>query len=483
MARKPLLIFVPGYLGSTLREPDGGRPLWIDFNGLPLLPSQWDDWLDDWLARLAFPNVLEASGVLKEVAFLPPLVKQEAYAQMYTWLESIGFRADDARHKERDRDFHGFAYDWRQDNRKSAAQLAEAIERWRAFKPGADVWLVAHSNGGVVARWYLEKLGGKDRVKRLILLGSPWDGTPKVMKIGFHGTDTFLRNSFNVFGIREKSRDLFRTFPSLYQLLPLQNPFLRDEDNNIVDPFAGGEGWLADAQQRALLADGRAFTEALGDTESVETLCFYGRNVMTTTAGVVKLEAGGRWGDIEWIDTDAGDGTIPERSAMHPKALSRLPFQVTHGAYHLDPAVLKVLTSVMKNEFEPSARAVFAGSALNVRFEPNKNSYKPGAPIRVMCDVRDGAKKPLNAYAAHATLSWVEPLPGLAAPKRAPGRRKVALVAKTRGKYRAIIDAPAAEGYYRLTGVIRAAKSRVVLSELIAVEAAVTRPRRSKRRL
>lgn len=113
-----------------------------------------------------------------------------------------------------------FPYDWRQDNRLSARQLGDAIARWRKRHSGAEAWIIAHSNGGIVARWYIEKEGGKDRVGRLFLMGSPWDGVPNMMWMLFHGLDTLFRRRFNLFDIPRRSRDLFRTFPSAYQLLP-----------------------------------------------------------------------------------------------------------------------------------------------------------------------------------------------------------------------------------------------------------------------
>lgn len=41
-----------------------------------------------------------------------------------------------------------------------------------------QVRLVAHSLGGVLARWFIEREGGKDVVQRLVTLGSPHAGTP-----------------------------------------------------------------------------------------------------------------------------------------------------------------------------------------------------------------------------------------------------------------------------------------------------------------
>jgi triacylglycerol lipase len=41
--------------------------------------------------------------------------------------------------------------------------------------------IVAHSQGGLVAAWYLKKLGGWRRVRALVTLGTPYRGTPAAL--------------------------------------------------------------------------------------------------------------------------------------------------------------------------------------------------------------------------------------------------------------------------------------------------------------
>jgi len=283
--------------------------VWADFTSIPPNPLLWDGWLYDLLDRLACPNEdLEPAGIMDMAIFVPPWAKQEQYSRLVEALESMGYGADPTRHAEKDLDVYCFSYDWRQDNRASAQHLGEAIEQWRAHHPGAEAWIIAHSNGGLVARWYIEKEGGKDGVGRLFLMGAPWDGAPKTMRILFGGLDLLFGRSFSLFGIPQRTRDPVRTFPSIYQLLPCKDPFLRGLNNEPLDPFVE-VSWLDSDQQRQYLLDGRCFNEELGTTSSVETLCFFGRKRPTTTYGVVRLEAGGRWRDIEWHATEAGDGS------------------------------------------------------------------------------------------------------------------------------------------------------------------------------
>jgi triacylglycerol lipase len=63
------------------------------------------------------------------------------------------------------------------DLRAAAHQLRTHVERLRA-ETGADrVHIVGHSLGGVIARYYVQRLGGAAAVDTLVTLGSPHGGT------------------------------------------------------------------------------------------------------------------------------------------------------------------------------------------------------------------------------------------------------------------------------------------------------------------
>ncbi|NJK74632.1 MAG: alpha/beta fold hydrolase [Microcoleus sp. SU_5_6] len=56
-----------------------------------------------------------------------------------------------------------------------AKQLAEYIRE--SFEPEQPIDLVGYSMGGIVSRYYVQRLGGIDRVQRFITLSSPHRGT------------------------------------------------------------------------------------------------------------------------------------------------------------------------------------------------------------------------------------------------------------------------------------------------------------------
>jgi triacylglycerol lipase len=63
------------------------------------------------------------------------------------------------------------------DVRAAAATLGEAVEHACAETGYERVHVVAHSLGGVVARYYVQRMGGDARVHTLVTLGSPHGGT------------------------------------------------------------------------------------------------------------------------------------------------------------------------------------------------------------------------------------------------------------------------------------------------------------------
>lgn len=63
------------------------------------------------------------------------------------------------------------------DVRSAAALLAQRVEAL-CEETGADrVHVVGHSLGGIIGRWYVQQMGGDERVDTLVTLGSPHAGT------------------------------------------------------------------------------------------------------------------------------------------------------------------------------------------------------------------------------------------------------------------------------------------------------------------
>ena len=57
--------------------------------------------------------------------------------------------------------------------RRIAQRLSKLVDR---IPEGARITIVGHSLGGVVARWYVQEMGGHSRVARTVSLASPFRG-------------------------------------------------------------------------------------------------------------------------------------------------------------------------------------------------------------------------------------------------------------------------------------------------------------------
>jgi pimeloyl-ACP methyl ester carboxylesterase len=131
-------------------------------------------------------------------------------------------------------------YDWRRDLAESACVLAQRVARIRMLTGTPRVYLVGHSLGGVVARYYL-RYGGRDAVgdrdcplgngeirtainapggdgtARLVALGAPHQGTAQAFRA--------LIQDFNLFGVVSLGlRRAVFTMPLAWELLPFADP-------------------------------------------------------------------------------------------------------------------------------------------------------------------------------------------------------------------------------------------------------------------
>lgn len=109
-----------------------------------------------------------------------------------------------------------FAYDWRRDNRASARKLKNTIDgklkSWRKEVPTARVIILAHSMGGLVARYYLEVLQGWEDCRALVSFGTPYRGSVDALN--------YLSNGYNWLKGLFDFTEVMHTFTSVYQLLP-----------------------------------------------------------------------------------------------------------------------------------------------------------------------------------------------------------------------------------------------------------------------
>ena len=480
------IVVVPGYMGSLLRDKTTGEIVWLDFPNLLKNPFAIGAALENLLDKLKYPppgsnikNNLEPAGIINQVLVVPPLFKQEQYIRLLDKLQEWGYQVDPANPKPTDLCVYTFSYDWRQDNRISGKQLGEFIKKKEAAHPGAKAWLISHSNGGIISRWYIQKEGGKDHVGKIFFMASPWDGAPKALDVMQNGLEAMGLKSLNFFNLGPRMGEVIRSFPSFYQLIPHDNPFLRNENNDVIDLFKDTR-WLQTDLEKKYLADGLQFNLDMAGPTGVETLCFYGVGKPTTTAGIAGQKLDGALNKAQWVITNSGDGTVPERSGKHPWVNQEdcLPFVSSHGDIYINDSVLEFMRVELVGRFKGEKRDAIFLPDFSAVFEPDGSFFAPGDPIRVWAQISTPAtdkapEKPISKAAVKAWFVYRQPLPGSPDGAVPANSVPVKLVEskKRKGFYEATLPAPAENGYYDVMASVKIVKKpQVNLKELIVIE-------------
>lgn len=303
-SRHPV-VFVPGIMGSELWL--GKERIWPNLKLLFKEPE-----------FLKYPGIpgIEPRGILQEVVVVPNLIKLEQYSQLGDYLvEDLGYT--------RGKDFFEFAYDWRQDIRLTAKQLSQFIDAL----PVKPIKLVAHSLGTLVSRYYIERLEGKEKVDKLILMGGPHLGTPAAVSSLLFGPDVL---PFGLMG--ETLRKVISTFYTSYQILPVYACGM-DQFGQPYN-FMKDDGWLA-PEQKPLWQAARDFKRELGLTTSVATTCIFGYGQKTVDRIKLHRNADEKITQSVYESRANGDGSVPENSAILDGADFH-PVHQQHGILFVD---------------------------------------------------------------------------------------------------------------------------------------------------
>lgn len=482
-----ILIFLPGWLGSKLA--DENETVWFDVTTIPA-HGGIEGWLNALFDKMLNPQIkLHAVEVMQDI--FGPLPFQQQYGRLKRMLEDWGYEvltspADAPAGNPPKLLCYFFPYDWRQDNRKSAQDLKDAVDMLRLRHPDRQIWLMGHSGGGIVSRWYLEKLGGNDIVKRLFLLASPWDGAPSILYYFIHGFHELFGIQIDEFDIPHRTSEALRSFPSAYQILPQARNFIYGANGQDVSPFED-TAWVTAEQQKAMLEDGRAFNRELGNSLHVETIAYIGYNKATRTEGRLLSADATRWGQIRWKDTDlVGDGTVPLYSSEYADA-RRFYVIAEHSDIYVNEDLQKRLKRQLLTGGTGDEGGVLGfeevGTDAAIEIEPR--SPKPGERVHltVVLTERDleprTDKSPVTtqfvaARSVRGAVHWLQglPLSPNTAPVKMPRPFQFRADPQMTGRYHATFQAPAQEGYYELETTIAVAdQPEFTLRSTILVQA------------
>ncbi|MFC1439730.1 hypothetical protein ABUW04_15840 [Streptacidiphilus sp. N1-10] len=208
-------MIVPGILGTTLVR--GKRQVW-GYRQVFRSVHHLGDRLTQDLSlpgavfqdpAAGYDDGVRTDGPLKTLGILPGLVAMDGYDRLVQQLRDR-FPGDPGA-------IHEFPYDWRQSNEYSALMLRNFV--WallavrRTVVPDAKVVLIGHSMGGLVARFFAECLDERRDTRRLVTIGTPFQGSVKAL--------TVLANGFTRIGpVKIALGELARSLPSVAELLP-----------------------------------------------------------------------------------------------------------------------------------------------------------------------------------------------------------------------------------------------------------------------
>ena len=315
-----LIVFLPGITGSVLQK--NKKDVWAvtagsvvgalatlgkNVQGLELKddPQDVEDLGDGVVATSLFPDV----------HLIPGLWKIDGYSGVRAAL-SQRLKLDGAQN------YIEFPYDWRRDNRVAARKLAREVPlrlaQWKKVSGNHDakVVFIAHSMGGLVARYYLECLEGWRHARKLITIGTPYRGSLNALDFLSNG----YKKTFAGFDIVDLST-LMRSFTSVYQLLP-RYPCVDTGDGVMRRPGeARGLPNVDPAKAAAGLAFHKELERAICANAASKKYKPYlvhpivGTDQPTKQSARVDKDHLVLTNELDGLD-EGGDGTVPKLSAV-----------------------------------------------------------------------------------------------------------------------------------------------------------------------
>lgn len=359
----PRVVLVPGIMGSRLVERTTGLPVWGDPRMLAAVVSL--PTLIAWRLALGSGNGINHGGRL-----LPRGLTNLPRIDPYTAIVGDLTRAFGAAN------VLPFSYDWRLSNEHSAALLQAAIRaRWPDAGTGGArrVHLIAHSMGGLVSRWLVERLGGTSLVQTVTTVGTPHFGAPEALTMlaatsfGFVPGSTLASLIPGLGIVMREIAQLARGYGSVAQLLPgfdyflprgasspesITATFARIRTSPLWTPIFGGS-ILRGPATRSIRNLNRGLTGALPGLNA--TLAAAGTryfHIATTNLDTVVQARELAGPAITPVRSRCGDGTVPGTSAVLPAGSHITPLfrtsTLAHGDLFNDPAIRALCLSIVR---------------------------------------------------------------------------------------------------------------------------------------
>lgn len=408
VAMPDVVVLLPGIGGSVLAKD--GKDVWAPapaavLSGLLSFGRSLKNLVvkdDDWQATDLGDGV-NATRLVDAAHIIPGLWKIDVYSEIETFLLATFDLTRGA-------NYFPFPYDWRRDNRASAVRLQRKCREWLASwrtKPGhsdAQLVLVCHSMGGLVARYFVEALGGWRDTKAVVTYGTPFYGSLNAVDFLVNG----FRKSLGPFNV--DLSPLLRSMTSVHQLVASYRCIYGPDGTAMTPADAHLPQWKSpwnnalvtfQKEMEAAAKANRADPDFIANPVVYQPIT--GRDQPTRQSAVVvegKLEL-----RFEREGTDeSGDGTVPLLSAALAGTQQMRTFAPEqHSRLQPNTALLNHLSGVLQalhaTRIEDLRRRMTSWFALDI-----DDVYLPGEPVsvhlRVLSDLDSGTLPELKATVA-----------------------------------------------------------------------------------
>lgn len=315
----PPIVLIPGIMGSRLSNDAGDvlpcslRPegeVWPNLINLPNVPV-YDAhlktlWLkNDGINPANACDHITATGIFDKFFTGIPAVDKDFYNNFIIQMLDEGFQ------------IHVFDYDWRLKIEQIAQQLDMEINALNVPK----VVLIGHSMGGLVARQYILDSNRAQKVDKVISVGSPYWGAPK---LALHMRQGSLPiKELNYLTYNSTIWQLIRNSAGAMQLLPSDAYYQQSgkyfmDDTGFLDTWSETRDFFVQKNQNGtLIDDGYTFHQGIDDFRVNLSVPYYvlTANHLPTPLFVREFPCwyGGTCWD--WYRYVSGDETVPWISA------------------------------------------------------------------------------------------------------------------------------------------------------------------------
>jgi CHAT domain-containing protein len=322
--KKPILILLPGIMGSNLKDRD--TLLWINYGRFlkghlkQLIPSEHDGIDPDSLIKTSYKDLGEYLGKNYDVVAFP--------------------------------------FDWRLSMQGNADLLNDKVKE--LLKLGQSIKMVGHSMGGVLIRDFMlyhpdthQELNSLPGFK-ILFLGSPLGGSYRIPYVLF-GKDGIIKLLAKI-DIRNSPKDLlsvFVNFPGILALLPVNKSGKHDfSDRTFWEKLrkaSGDDSWPI-PNERDLKSFGKYQELILQQEKNIpyDNIFYIAGQSRKNKATISDLEI--KDGKLIFLATNQGDESVTWESGIPKGILDRNHFyygNVTHGALSTEKKIFGAIEDIL----------------------------------------------------------------------------------------------------------------------------------------